>query len=308
MEFRNLDYFLRVADAGSLRAAASTLRVTQPALTKAVRRLEDSLGVKLFTRQARGVTLTVYGESLLRHARALKRSRESACSEIEALRNGVSGLLRVGVGPSWQDAVVPDAISELRTTRPGVRVQVSGGGDDTLKALLKCGTLDVVIAAVADTPRLEPAFTSIPLLSDEYRVFADRGHPLHARESATLEDLLLYPWILPPATANMVQRLRLLFRSQGLPAPDPVIETDVIPLKFALMRGSLYLTFHAAAHLAVCNPGFLLAIPAPQTWIRRDAGIITRRGDVLSPINEVFIGILCNTARSLQAARGCADP
>ena len=304
MEFRNLDYFLRVVDAGSLRGAAHTLQVTQPALTKAVRRLEDSLGVPLFTRQARGVTLTIYGESLLRHARELKHSQETARDEIEALRTGVTGLIRVGIGPSWQEAIVPDAIEELCATRPGVRVRVVGGGDDTLKSLLKAGSLDVVIAAVPDTPRLEPAFVSIPLLSDVYRVFADIAHPLHTKESVTLEDLLLYPWILPPPTAHKVQRLRLLFRNQGLPAPDPVIETDVIPLKFALMRDSPYLTFHAAAHLAICNPGFLLPLQTPQARIRRDAGIITRRGEAPSPTSEAFIRILRNVAGSFEPLEG----
>lgn len=307
MEFRNLDYFLKVVDAGSLRAAAHALRVTQPALTKAVRRLEDSLGVPLFTRQARGVTLTIYGESLLRHARELKRSQEVARDEIDALRTGVSGLIRIGIGPSWQEAIVPTAITELCATRPGVRVRVAGGGDDTLKSLLKAGTLDMVIAAVPETPRLEPALVSIPLLSDIYRVVADAAHPLHAQESVTLEDLLLYPWILPSVMSHMVQRLRLLFRSHGLPAPDPIIETDVIPLKFALMRGSSYLTFHAAAHLAICNPGFLRPLHTPQARIRRDAGIITRRGEPPSPTGEAFIQILRNVASSVDPRQGVAN-
>ena len=307
MEFRNLDYFLRVVDAGSLRGAAHGLQVTQPALTKAVRRLEDSLGVPLFTRQARGVTLTIYGESLLRHARELKRSQEIARDEIDALRTGVSGLIRIGIGPSWQEAIVPDAITELCATRPGVRVHVAGGGDDSLKALLKAGTLDMVIAAVPETPRLEPAFVSIPLLSDVYRVVADAAHPLHAQESATLEDLLLYPWILPAAASHMVQRLRLLFRSHGLPAPAPVIETDVIPLKFALMRGSAYLTVHAAAHLAICNPGFLVPLHTPQARIRREAGIITRRGEAPSPTGEAFTQILRNFAAAFVPTQGNAD-
>ena len=64
------------------------------------------------------------------------------------------------------------------------------------------------------------------------------------------EDLLAYPWILPPATSYMVGRLHHLLRAAGLPPPVPSIETDVIPLKFALMRDNDYLSYHAAAHLA----------------------------------------------------------
>ena len=71
------------------------------------------------------------------------------------------------------------------------------------------------------------------------------------------EDLLAYPWILPPATTYMVGRLRHLLRAAGLPPPVPAIETDVIALKFALMRDSDYLSYHAAAHLAAFDPSFI---------------------------------------------------
>jgi DNA-binding transcriptional LysR family regulator len=108
-----------------------------------------------------------------------------------------------------------------------VRVQAVGGSDHEVKAQLKGGGLDLVLAAVPDTPRLEPGLRWRSLLSDEYCVIADAGHPLFARPEVRLEDVLSYPWILPSAASYMVERLRLLLRSRGLPAPEPAIETDV---------------------------------------------------------------------------------
>jgi DNA-binding transcriptional LysR family regulator len=71
VELRAIEYFFAVAERGTLRGAAARLGISQPALTKAIRRLEDELGAVLFDCQARGVTLTVYGRTLLRHARNL---------------------------------------------------------------------------------------------------------------------------------------------------------------------------------------------------------------------------------------------
>jgi DNA-binding transcriptional LysR family regulator len=299
-DLRTIDYFLAAVARRSLRAAAQELGVTQPALTKAIRRLEDSFGAPLFDRQARGVTPTVYGTALLRHAKDIKAALHAAREEVDALRTGGAGLVKIGAGPSWQDAVLPNAIAELRTTRPGVRIHVTGGGDDQLKEQLRSGALEFILAAVPETPRIEPELAWNPLLADEYCVVADVGHPLRRRRNVKAEDLLAYPWILPPATTYMVGRLQHVLRVAGLPAPVPAIETDVIPLKFALMRGSLYLSYHAAAHLTALDPGFIAPIDAPGTRAVRQAGLINRRGADLTPAAKALIGILqlrCSTFR-----------
>ncbi len=291
-DLRTVDYFLTAVARGSLRAAAQELGVTQPALTKAIRRLEDLFGVPLFDRRARGVTPTVYGTALLRHAKDVKAALHAAREEVDALRTGGAGLVKIGAGPSWQDAVLPDAIAELRATRPGVRIHVTGGGDDQLKEQLRTGLLEFVLAAVPETPRLEPELAWKPLLADEYCVIADVGHPLRHRRRIKAQHLLGYPWILPPATTYMVGRLQHVLRTAGLPAPVPAIETAVIPLKFALMRGTEYLSYHAAAHLTALAPGYIAPIEVPGTRAVRHAGLINRRGADLSPAAKALVGIL----------------
>jgi DNA-binding transcriptional LysR family regulator len=291
-DLRTVDYFLTAVARGSLRAAARDLGVTQPALTKAIRRLEDSFGAPLFDRQARGVTPTVYGTAVLRHAKDVKAALGAAQEEVEALRTGSAGLVKIGAGPSWQDAVLPEAISELRTSRPSVRVHVMGGGDDQLKDQLKSGALDFVLAVVPETPRLEPELTWQPLLADEYCVIADARHPLRDQAVVRPEDLLAYPWILPAATTYMVGRLQHLLRAAGLPPPVPAIETDVIALKLALMRNSDYLSYHAAAHLAGISPAFVTPLNVPGTSALRQAGLINRRGIDFSPAAKTLIEIL----------------
>ncbi|HLT02020.1 MAG TPA: LysR substrate-binding domain-containing protein [Geminicoccaceae bacterium] len=292
MDLRAIEYFAAVAECGTVRGAAARLGITQPALTKAIRRLEDEVGAVLFDRQARGVTLTAYGRTLLRHARNLQASLKEARDEMAALRAGIAGRIRIGAGPSWEQSVLPQAITRFREARPGVQIYVLGGVDAALKAQLRAGDLDFVLAATPDAPQLEPDLDWRPLIADDYRVIAAAHHPLHARRNTALADLLDYPWILPGAATQMAQRLRIMFRAHGLPPPEPVIETDIVSLKLALMRDSDFLGFHAAAHLRAIDPGQFRPIDVPGGTWRRAAGIITLRRNEPSAAAAALIDII----------------
>jgi hypothetical protein len=90
----------------------------------------------------------------------------------------------------------------------------------------------------------------------------------------------------------MVGRLHHVLRAAGLPAPVAAVETDVIPLKFALMRGAEYLSYHAAAHLRALDPGFVAPIDVPGTRAVCHAGLINRSGAEFSPAAKALVGIL----------------
>jgi DNA-binding transcriptional LysR family regulator len=305
MELRTIEYFLAIAQQGSLRAAARELGITQPALTKAMRRLEDEAGVALFDRKARGMTLTVYGQSLLRHARALRASLADATSEIRSLRAGTAGLVPVGAGPSWQRAILPEAIALFRSERPGVQLQVTGGTDDHLKAGLRAGTLDVVLAALPDVP-LEPDLERKALIYDDYRVVAAAGHPLRRQNAIRLENLLAFPWILSGPETVLAERLRIIFRAHGLPAPEPVIETNITPLKLALMRNSAYLSFHAEMHLEETESGRIGPRDVPGATWRRAAGVMTRKGVEPNPAAAALAGTIERVCARVSAGAGSA--
>ncbi|MGP1397711.1 MAG: LysR family transcriptional regulator [Inquilinaceae bacterium] len=291
MELRTIAYFLTVAEEGSLRAAARKLGLTQPALSKAVRRLEDEIGASLFDRRARGVELTVYGRSFHRHAQALHANMTDAQSEMNALRRGTAGLVRLGAGPSFLARIVPDALRTFRRRHPDVVVQVSGGLDDALKASLRAGRLDLVFAALPDDAS-EPDLDRRSLMIDDYRVIADRDHPLRRRPAIALADLLDYPWILPNAATHMVRRLAMLFGAVGLPVPQPVIETDIVPMKLQLIRGTDYVSFHAVAHLRTMGATGIDPLPVPAaSWTRR-AGVILRHGIEPNPAAQALIALV----------------
>jgi DNA-binding transcriptional LysR family regulator len=277
LDFRALHQFIIVVEEGSMRSAAARLDLTQPALTKAVRRLEDELGVQLLERSASGVRPTVFGEAFLRHARALRATCVEATSEMRQLRAGKAGQVRLGAGPSWHGKLLPAAVGLFRESHPDVALVIRQGMDSVLKPLLREGKLDFVLAAIPETAH-DADLDSIALIHDDYVIYAEPTHPLAGREEVALADLVDWPWILPPAGTLMRERMTACFRAQGLTMPEPAIETDNMELRVTLMSGGPFLTCNAGRHLADELGRPLTLLPVSADLGSRAAGVVTRKG------------------------------
>ena len=163
MDLSQVRYFNAVARHGSFSAAAKALGITQPGLTKAVRRLEVSLDCALFIRLPRGVALTQQGEALLRYASLLDVQLQDARKEVRALADGAVGELRIGAGPSWLSRALPRIVAELTAEYPQLSFHVVGGYNSTLIESLSNGDLDLVVSALPD--HIPAGLQAIPLLS-----------------------------------------------------------------------------------------------------------------------------------------------
>src|SRR5690606_6375467 len=132
LKIRHLEVFRALVESGSQSATAARLHVTQPALSKWLRELEENAGCDLFKR-GRPLRLTVYGQVLLRYAERVLGDSLRTGQELDALRVGDSGHLRVGVLRTVAAMLVPAAITRYRKVAPGVRITIH---EDTLDNLL----------------------------------------------------------------------------------------------------------------------------------------------------------------------------
>lgn len=119
-----MEMFLAVYRTGSLGRASQQLNLTQPAVSKAIRRLERSLDVPLFEREPRGMVPTLFGEALVRHAELVGSELDRAVEEIAALRGAARGRAKLGATPSVIEGLFPAAIGALLADRPGLTVTV----------------------------------------------------------------------------------------------------------------------------------------------------------------------------------------
>jgi LysR family nitrogen assimilation transcriptional regulator len=154
MELRSLSYFVRIAELGSITRAASHLRLAQPALTRHVQRLEEELGVALFTRANRGVRLTEAGEKLLENASRILRDVERTGDEIRAQDAHPSGRIVFGVTPTLCPILVPELFARMRADFPRVELKVMHAGMVRLEAFLIDGLVDVALLSELSRSRL----------------------------------------------------------------------------------------------------------------------------------------------------------
>lgn len=275
MDTRRLDHLRRAVEAGSISAAAATLGLSQPALTKSIRILEGEVGVPLLERRARGVVPTAYGDALLRRAAPAGVLLADALREIAALRGGPREAATIGAGPTWLRDRLPDAIAATIAEDPSVRIRLQGGYDDALLRGLRAGTLDAV---VAELPAAEETrdLVVLPLSEDVFVVGARRGHPL-ARRSVAPDRLLAFPWVLSPRPSRARARLAALFVARGLAPPEPALETESTDLLLRVVAASDALCFPVRSTLEAPDAAGLVALRVPALAATRRTGIMVRR-------------------------------
>jgi LysR family transcriptional regulator of gallate degradation len=288
VNLRQLEYFLAIARAQSMSAAATELGVAQPTLTKSIAALEQELGVSLFRRQPRGVELTEFGVSLLRHAETVNVQMRDAVREIASLRGGTSGTVAIGAGPAWLRRHLPLAVGRTLERNPAVRVRVEGGFDDVLLRALRRGEVDFIVAELP-SPEMAQDLTLMPLTSDSLGVICRAAHPLLRRRRIAMADLLAYPWVMPPRSTRTQRRLEALFVAAGLPPPETRVETESMAFLIQTVIASDTLSFTVKTTLAMPESRGLRLLNVPALASVRRAGVITRKDGWLSPAAQAIV-------------------
>lgn len=293
LDLRDLRYFEAIAETGHVGRAARKLFRTQPALTGAVRRLEEALGTPLFERAGRGIRLTAAGAALQVRARALRIASEDAIREIGDLGKGVAGLVRVGAVPTVARFLLPALCREFLKEAPGVTFRTVIGHDDMLRGALRAGDLDVVVSFSA---RADEETASHAILEDDCVVVASRAHPIFGKKPR-MKDLLDYRWVLAAPGAATREWLEHAFRSRGLPGPQAQIETNLILLLPPLIERTNLLSFISRRHLK--RGSALREVALKETTMRRRFAVTYRKDSYLSPAARRCVEMLRSRGKQL---------
>ncbi|WP_149141527.1 LysR family transcriptional regulator [Gemmobacter caeruleus] len=192
--FRQLQFFVAAAEAGSVSGAARELSISQSSVTEAIRALEDDLGVTLFDRQARGLMITHKGSAFLRHARQILADVAAARSAFRDEAEQATGRLSLGVTSLVAGYVLSDILQRFRRAHPLVELNVIEDTGDYLQHLLIGGELDVAVLLTWSV-RDRMALHVETLLVSPYRLWLPLGHPLAQQEAIALEELAGLPMI-----------------------------------------------------------------------------------------------------------------
>lgn len=187
MELRQIRYFLSICEHGGFSRAAEKCGVTQPALTKAIKALEDEVGGPMFHREGRRLVLSELGQMVRPHLLRLAGEQDAALMVAKNFRLLRQAPLRVGVLPTIGPARIGRFLGVFRDANPGVELAVSEGGTDALARQLEQAELDVAltngIAGFGDSFRAQPLYT------ERYVVIFPPGHRFEKLDAVRLADL-----------------------------------------------------------------------------------------------------------------------
>src|SRR5215469_15367464 len=239
LKVRHLVLIDALSAQGSVVRAAAELRLTQPVLSRALREVEEILGVSLYERGPRGVTPTIFGAAFTDHARAVLAQLGQASRHVAELVEATRGTVIIGTHLPGSNLLLPRAIARFKAERPNVKVIIREATPDTLLADLEAGRLDFIIGRLTGISG-RPGMIQRMLYDEPIVLTARIGHPVLNLTAPTMADLTGLRWILPGAETVLYRELEELFLRNDLSLPADRIEcTSILALRSLLVETDL---------------------------------------------------------------------
>lgn len=296
---RQLQYFIAVAEEGTVSGAAQSLSISQSAVTDAIKELESDLGVRLFERHRRGLTITHKGHQFYRHANRILGDVQDARRSFAADEPAAPpSQLSLGVTSLVAGYVLSDLLARFRRAYPGVKISAIEDNGDYLEHLLIGGELDVAVMVISNL-RDRNALQAEIFETSPYRLWLPLGHRLASAESIELGDIASEPLIMLTVdeteenTGKLLSalgtRLNVAFRTRSVEAVRSLVATGA---GIALLPDLVYRPWSLEGD-RIESRDISGALPVVQV------GMVWRRGSSLPQAGRDFIGI----AQAQVAAR-----
>ena len=257
LRLKDLHTLQTVAEAGSMAKASRLLALSQPAVSKAIADMEQTLGAALLDRTAHGVELTDSGRVLMARGRAIFDELREGVKDIQHLSDPTRGEIRVGTTEPIT-GFLSEVISRMSRAYPRITYQVAVSDTTTLVRELRERTLDVVITRWAPDEAIDDLAVEV-LLNAPLAVLADRRHPLLNRKKLSLADTVNELWTLSPADSFLGRIVGDVFRRQKLDLPKAVVTTLSIHMRLNMLASGRFLTM---------LPSRMVRQRANKAWLR----------------------------------------
>jgi len=240
LKLRQLNLLAALGEVGSLHKAAAQLGMTQPAATRLLRELEETMEAPLFERSSRGLHPTDMGRLLIRHATMFVSGIDHIQEEAHALKAGNAGSLKIGLFPGAWPLLLPRAIMLLKQQTPRIEIEIQDGTQEALLTALRAGTVQVIIGRTPDGEAAKDLTFDV-VLRETFSVVCRREHPsLTSAGTHTLADLIDHRWILPLPQTPLRDGVNLQWLSQCGRLPTDIIESVSVTTNLALLWESDY--------------------------------------------------------------------
>ncbi len=271
-----LRVFLAVVEQGGFTRASATLHLSQPAVSKAVRGLEQSVGMPLLERGPRSVHPTEAGLALLERARELFAVERTAEEELRALRGLERGVLRVGASTTIATWLLPPILGAFQARHPGIALRVTSGNSRRVARSLAQRRLDV---ALVEGPVEDPRFEVEPWRDDDLMIIAPPDHPLAKRgRRVSLAALAREPFVMRERGSGTREVAEAAFDAVGLVPSVALILDSTEAVKQAVAAGLGLAAVSRAAAADQLALGRLTELPVSGLSLPRRLSILRLAG------------------------------
>lgn len=287
MEVHQLRYALAVADTGSFTAAAAALHVSQSGVSAQVGRLEHELGVRLFDRSGRRVTVTAAGADLLDRMRAAIAALADVRSVADEVLGLVRGAVRLGsvAGLGWPAFL--DALESVHKEHPGLELSLREGNSALLQKDVLQGRLDLAIVSWVDEPLT--GLRWFAAVEERVAAAVSTQHEWARRDSISPTDLLDVAVVSLPAGSGMRGAYETMMRREGLPAPV-TWEVTLPATARALAGRGLGAAVLTTSHADV--PDNLVYVPIDSAHARSELGVVWRSSGTMTAATRTVLAAL----------------
>lgn len=298
IKLRHVECFLAIARLGSLKAACAELNLTQPAVSKTLRELEELLGAALMTRDRGGVRLSPEGAVFREFAGQSLAALRRGLDGVAELREGGGEALRVGSLPSVAARLMPAAVARFRALSPETRLHLRDGAHGALTADLRAGRLDMVIGRMGSAEMMQGlSFTQ--LYQERVVLVARAGHPL-SRAAPDAAALGRWPVLYPPEGAAIRPLVDRWCLAQGLTGFADRIDCVSGAFGRNYLRASEALWFISEGVVAQDRAdGQLVALALDLGLTAGPVGLMTRPETAPSRSQQLLVRALREAAEAL---------
>jgi DNA-binding transcriptional LysR family regulator len=303
LRFRHLVLIDTLARTQNMHATAQEMNISQPAVSKMLREAEKQLGFALFQRLPRTMALTDLGCHVARYAQIALNDTQHFVGQINHLRQGGHGLLKVGTIYAATAVALPAAIVGIKQRWPLLTLEILEGTSASLLSMLEHKQLDLVIARFTlDSHR--KLFDFQALAPEPLCLVTGSKHPLAGASELPLAELGSWPWIVYPSGTPMRDRLERAFAEAGMQTPANTVETISMQTTLQLLQTAPMVAMLAESMVAPeIQAGRLTRLALPFPLVLADYGIITRRNETPGWSAQAFIDELLLGADALRGPR-----
>lgn len=287
---RDIQHFLAIAKTGQITSTAHELGVSQPALSKAVQRVEQQFGSALFERSVNGMQLTSAGLRVSEQLGRLQAHYADTLLLANDMLASRAGLLRLGLTDITAGNRLSAALARLLAHRPGLRVKVRVDRSDALAAQVHDGQLDLALVPSYQGQQLQTHALRID--RDPMLAVVRSGHPLAQlaqQRPPQLADVAHYDWVMGGEQSAAYRSLKTLFESHGLPAPTVMVEVPFASdFTLSLLAQSDLVSLVPSSFGRHMDRQAFAFLPVAELQLERTVALLSRHGVQWSPLMDAL--------------------